>query len=70
MVLPVPAEPETRAGPRVVAFHQLSLLGVQEDRPLVPRKIERALQLLDVRHHAEPALRIGMIEGIAGATAG
>ncbi len=43
MVLPVPAEPETRAGPAVVALHPLPLLGVQEDRPLLPRKVERAL---------------------------
>ena len=51
-----------RAG--VVALHPLPLLGVQEDRPLLPREIESALQLLHIRHHAEAALRIGMIEGI------
>ena len=51
-----------RAG--VVALHPLPLLGVQEDRPLLPREIEGALQLLDVRHHAEAALGVGMIEGI------
>ena len=50
--------------PGVVALHPLPLLGVQEDRPLLPREIEGALQLLDVRHHAEAALGIGMIERI------
>ena len=51
-----------RAG--IVSLDQLPLLGVQEDRPLLPGKVERALQLLDIRHHAEPALGIGMSERI------
>ena len=51
-----------RAG--VVALHPLPLLGMQEDRPLLPGEIEGALQLLDIRHHAEAALGVGMIEGI------
>ena len=55
-----------RAG--VVALDPFPLLGMQEDRPLLPREIERTLQFLDVRHHAEAALRIGMLEG-ADATA-
>jgi hypothetical protein len=38
------------------------LLRVKEDRPLVPRKVERALQLLDVRHHPEAPQCIRMLE--------
>ena len=51
-----------RAG--VIAFHPLPLFGVQEDRPFFPRKIERALQLVHVGHHAEAALCIGVVERI------
>ena len=51
-----------RAG--VVALHPLPLLGVQEDRPLLPREIEGALQLLDIGHHAEAALGVGMVERV------
>ena len=51
-----------RAG--VVSLHPLPLLWVQKDRPLFPREIERALQLLYVRHYAEAALGIRMIEWI------
>ena len=51
-----------RAG--VVALHPLPLLRVQEDRPLLPREIEGALQLLDVGHYAEATLGVGMVERI------
>ena len=50
----------------IVALHPLPLLGVEEDGPLLPWEIERALQFLDIRHHAEAALGIGMIEWICG----
>ena len=46
----------------VVALDPLPLLGMQEDGPFLPGEIERALQFLDIRHHAEAALGIGMIE--------
>ena len=62
MVFPVPAEPETRAGPGVAPFHPLALLWVQKDRPFVPRKIQGALQFFDVFHHPETSLRVGVIE--------
>ena len=52
----------SRAG--VVALHPLALLGMQEDRPLLPREIEGALQFFDVGHYAETALGVGMIERI------
>src|ERR1019366_304826 len=48
----------------VDALDPLALFGMQEDRPFLPREIERALELLDVGHHAEAALGIGMIERI------
>src|SRR5262249_23447198 len=48
----------------VVALHPLPLLGVQEDRPLLPGKIKSALQLLHILHNTESALSVGMIEGI------
>ena len=50
--------------PGVVARDELSLLGMQEDRPLVPRRIEGAFQLLDARHDAEAPLGIGMRERV------
>jgi hypothetical protein len=50
--------------PGEVTLHRLPLLGVQENGPLLPRKIEGTLEFLDVGHHAESALGIGMIEGI------
>ena len=40
------------------------LCGVQEDRPPLPRIVERAGQLFHVRHHAEAALRVGMLERV------
>src|SRR5262245_43441980 len=50
--------------PTVVALHPLPLLGVQEDRPLLPREIKSALQLLHILHNTKAALSVGMIEGI------
>ena len=38
---------ECASGPGVIASDQLALLGMQEDRPLVPRRIECALEFLD-----------------------
>ena len=50
--------------PGVFVGDQLTLLGVQEDRPLVPRRIQSAFQFLDARHDAETPLGIGMRERI------
>ena len=50
----------------IVALDPLPLFGMQEDCPFLPREIEGALQFLDVGHHAEAALGIGMIERIRG----
>ncbi len=48
-----------------VALHQLALLGMQKDRPLLPRKLESALQLFEVLHDPEAPLGVGMLEGAA-----
>jgi hypothetical protein len=61
MVLPVPAEPETRAGP---LFDEGTLRGMEEDAPFLPGIIERAFEFVYVTHHAEAALRVGMFEGV------
>ena len=39
---------------------QLALLGVQEDRPLVPRRIQSTFEFLDARHNAETPLGVGV----------
>jgi hypothetical protein len=56
----------------VVALDELALRRVQEDRPLLPRVLERALQLLDVGEHAEAALGVRVLErvGVPAAATG
>ncbi len=44
----------------VVAFNELPLLRMQEDRPFVPGRIQRLRQFVDAGDDAEPALRIRM----------
>ena len=56
---PTAADP---GGSVVVALDEPPLRRMQEDRPFIPRVIERAFQFLDVGQHAEPALRVGMGE--------
>ena len=51
-------------GSVVVALDEPPLRRMQENRPFVPRVIERPFQFLDIRQHAEPALRVGMGERI------
>lgn len=65
-LLPFPSiqKPPSRCRPVAVALHPLPLFGVQEYSPFFPREIERLLQLLHIAHHAEAALRIGVVEGI------
>jgi hypothetical protein len=46
------------------AGYQFMLLGMQENRPFVPRKFQGALQFLDVCHHTETALCVRVFEGI------
>src|SRR5215207_450277 len=47
-----------------VALYKLLLFGMQEDRPLLPRKLQGLLELVDVRHHTEAALSVRMLERI------
>ena len=63
IVLPVPAG-RISGGAVVFTLDEPPLRRVQEDRPFVPRVIERAFEFLDIRQHAEPALRVGMSERI------
>jgi hypothetical protein len=51
-------------GSVVIALDESPLRRVQEDRPFVPRVVERPFEFLEVRQHAEPALRVGMGERI------
>jgi hypothetical protein len=51
-------------GSVVAAVHEPTLRRMQEDRPFIPRVVECAFELLDIRQHAEPALRVGMGERI------
>ena len=53
MVLPVPAEPETRGGAGEIAGDQRGLRGMQEDRPFLPRLVERAAQARQRRQERE-----------------
>ena len=53
------------AGRTVVATLDDGPLGrVEEDRPLLPRVVEGALQLVGVLHEPEPPLSVGVVEGI------
>ena len=51
-------------GTVILLLDPLALLGVEKDGSLFPREVESALQLLDVGHHAETALRVGVIKRI------
>ena len=63
--LPGPRRAGNPGGAREVALDQPSLLGVEEDRPLVPRELESAFEVRDVLDDAEAAQRIRMRERIA-----
>ena len=49
---------------KVENLESIGLLGTRQDRPLLPRVVEGALQLVGVLHEPEPALRVGVVEGI------
>ncbi len=68
---PCASRPGDARRPGKAALDERSLRGMKEDRPLVPWRVESALKLFDVAHHAETPLRIGMLEriGVAGAGA-
>ena len=50
--------------PGVVPFDQLALVGMEKDRPLLPREVQSALELLHIRHQTEPALCVRVLERI------
>jgi hypothetical protein len=62
--LPRAGRPGHARRPAVPALHRLALRRMQEDRPLVPRVLERPLQLLAARHRAEPPPRVRMLERV------
>ena len=65
MVLPVPAEPATRAGPADRSARPAArCAGCRKTAHFSHGIVERALQLLDVGQDAEAPLRVGMGEGI------
>jgi hypothetical protein len=47
---------------RIVALLPLALFRMHEDRPLLPREIEGALQLLHIRDNAKPALGVWVVK--------
>ena len=63
-VLPVPAEPETRAGPVKARVDEVALRGVEEDGPGLPGRVEGGLELGARLHQVEAALGVGVGEGV------
>ena len=55
-----PGGPRYARWAAVAPFDHLPLSGMQKDRPLLPRILERSAQLLLVGHDSEAALSIGM----------
>ena len=64
--LPRPGGAGDAGGAVVGVFHQVALGRVQEDRPLLPRVVQRPLELYHVRHHAETTLRVGLLAALRG----
>ena len=51
---------------REVSLDQLPLLGMEEDRPTLPRVLQCALQLFYIVHYAEAAPGVGVFERAFG----
>ena len=65
IVLPVPAEPGDARRAGIVALDPLRAApGCRKTVHFSHGKFERALQLLDIGHHAEAPLRVGMVERV------
>ena len=64
MVFPVPARARDAGRAAAYVLHDPALRRVQEDRPLLPRIFERALQLLHILHESKAALRIRVRERV------
>jgi len=62
--LPSPCRARNTCWSAEAALDQFPLRGVEEDRPPLPRILERARQLVHVGHDAEPALRVWVLERI------
>src|ERR1700686_4914332 len=60
---PRPRRARNSCGTVVIAFYQLSLCGVQENRPFFPRVFESPFQLFKIIDKTETALGIRMLEG-------
>ena len=66
-VLPVPAEPATRAGPAKSLSTISALRRMEKDHPLFPGQVERLReQFVDVLDDPEPPLRVGVRVRIGG----
>src|ERR1700732_2496129 len=46
----------------IVAFDQVALFRGQEDCPFLPGKVERSFQLVNIGHHTETPLCVGVFE--------
>ena len=55
IVLPVPADPATRAGAGEAAVRQVALGGMEEDPPFLPRECQRLLEFLLVGDRPDAA---------------
>ena len=64
MVLPVPAEPEMRAGPPYIRPTDSRWAGWRKTVHFSRGELQRAFQLLDALDHAEPALCVRVLEGL------
>ena len=56
--------PRHPGGAVVLAFDELPLRRVQEDRPFLPGIVERPPERLDILHDPEAPLRVGVREGV------
>ena len=52
-------------GSAIVSFHDLALRRMEKDSPFLPGIGEGAFQFVDIMHHPEAALGIGVIERIS-----
>ena len=60
-----PCRPSRKHGPdRKSRARPMRLVGMQEDRPLLPREVERALKFLGIGQNAKAALRVRVRERI------
>src|SRR5216684_7738072 len=60
---PCPGRTRNACGTVVVAFYQLTLRGVQENCPFLPRIFESPLQLFQIIDQTETPLGIRVLEG-------